>query len=141
TTLPRLNYRLLRKHIDTRSSTNTQLHFREPNSDITMVTSDPLDRQYKVLSREQIDHFMRHGFVRIPEAFPKSKAEEWTATVWKRLGYDPNDKSTWYSERTNMPAHRHENVRTFSPKAFAAMCDLLGEDRIDPESAMWGDSF
>lgn len=105
------------------------------------MTTDLLDRNYRVLTRDQVDHFMRHGFVRIPEAFSKEKAAEWTDTVWKRLGYDPNDKTTWLSDRVNMPAHRQENVRTFSPKAYAAMCDLLGEDRIDPESAMWGDGF
>ena len=59
-----------------------------------------------------------------------------------------------------MPWHHRETVKTFAPKvsrhliihhrwfvlksqkAWAAMKDLLGgEDRIDPESSSWGDSF
>jgi len=106
------------------------------------ITVDPLAREYKGLAKDQVEHFMTHGFVRIPEAFTKEKAAEWTSTLWTRLGYDPNDKSTWLSARVNMPSHRSEPVRPFSPKAWAAMSDLLGGvDRVDPGSAMWGDGF
>ncbi|KAJ5122456.1 hypothetical protein N7476_005921 [Penicillium atrosanguineum] len=94
------------------------------------------------LTQEQIDHFMRHGFVRIPGCFSRAKAAQWTADVWIRLGYSPNDKSTWAAERIHMPDHKCEPVKTFAPKAWAAMCQLLGgENRMMAHSATWNDAF
>lgn len=57
---------------------------------------------------------------------------------------DPNDKSTWTNEKTNMSWHRHIAVSEFAPKAWAAMCELLGgEERISdsPEFRGWSDGF
>jgi hypothetical protein len=85
---------------------------------------------------------MRHGFVRIPSCFSRAKAAQWTADVWTRLGYSPNNQSTWAAELTHMPDHKNEPVMTFAPKAWAAMCELLGgENRMMPWSATWNDAF
>ena len=46
---------------------------------------------------------MQHGWVRIPQAFPREKAQEWTSNIWTRLGMEPDDKSTWTRDWTNMP--------------------------------------
>ncbi|KAJ5432829.1 uncharacterized protein N7458_011985 [Penicillium daleae] len=94
------------------------------------------------LSQDQIDHFMRHGYVRLTNCFSRAKAAEWTAGVWTRLGYSPTDKSTWTTERINMPQHKSEPVQTFAPKAWAAICELLGgEDRVAAQSANWSDGL
>lgn len=94
------------------------------------------------LTQQQIDHFMKKGFVRLPNCFSRAKAAEWTADVWTRLGYSPSDKSTWAAERIHMPEHRQEPVKTFAPKAWAAICELLGgEDRVAEHSATWNDAF
>jgi hypothetical protein len=99
------------------------------------------DERYH-LSDEQKAHFMRYGYVRIPQCFSREKAAEWTKDVWTRLGYDPSDKSTWARERINMPSHRSELVQTFAPKAWEAICDLLGgEERIATESTWWNDGL
>ncbi|KAH0607256.1 uncharacterized protein H6S33_003244 [Morchella sextelata] len=98
--------------------------------------------QYKFLTEDQVENFMKYGYLRIPEAFSVEKAASWSAQLWDRLGYSPTDKSTWLQERVNMPAHNREHVRTFSPKAWGAMCELLGgEDRIHPKSGLWSDGF
>ncbi|KAF9073822.1 hypothetical protein BDP27DRAFT_1360062 [Rhodocollybia butyracea] len=97
--------------------------------------------QYKYLSPEQVDHFLKFGYIVVRNAFSKEKAEDWTKTMWIRLGFDPNDKSTWNRERIHMPFHHREEVATFAPKVWDAMQDLLGEDRIDKEASRWGDSF
>jgi hypothetical protein len=110
----------------------------EPEHTTLEMASNP---QYK-LSHEQIDHFMRHGFVRIPQCFTQKKANEWAGDVWKRLGVSPTDKSTWTAEITHMGDTKQEPVRIFAPKAWSAICELLGgEDRIAPESATWDDAF
>lgn len=99
------------------------------------------DPKYK-LSQEQVAHFLEHGFVRVPECFSREKAAEWTADVWTRLGYSQTDKTTWKKEMTHMPEHKEESVKTFAPKAWSAICELLGgEDRIKPDSATWNDAF
>ncbi|EJD45448.1 hypothetical protein AURDEDRAFT_151864 [Auricularia subglabra TFB-10046 SS5] len=95
-----------------------------------------------VLGDEQIAHFVAHGWVKIPQAFSAEKAEQWQRGLWDRLGYDKDDRSTWREERIHMPDHKRERVATFAPKAWAAICELLGgEERIDPEYATWNDQF
>ncbi|EJD40884.1 hypothetical protein AURDEDRAFT_115752 [Auricularia subglabra TFB-10046 SS5] len=100
-----------------------------------------MSKERKILTDEQVAHFLENGWIRIEKAFTPEQAAEWTSTLWARLGMDPADKSTW-KERTHMPWHKREHVAGFAPKAWDAMCDLLGgEERIDPMFADWGDSF
>ena len=99
-------------------------------------------KQYQYLTQAQIDHFMRYGYLRISNAFSLEKANEWVSDVWTRLGFDPNDKSTWTKERINMPNHKFEPVQTFSPFAWGCICELLGgEDRVDDISTRWSDGL
>lgn len=100
------------------------------------------DRTFKHLTPEQVNSFMNHGFLRIPNAFTPEAAASWTADVWTRLGMHPNDKSTWTRERTNMPQHRHIAIKDISPAAWDAICELVGgEDKITEDSKHWADSF
>ncbi|KAG9048873.1 hypothetical protein FS837_011782 [Tulasnella sp. UAMH 9824] len=75
-------------------------------------------KSYEHLTAEQVEHFLERGFVKIPNAFTKEQAEEMTADLWVRLGFDPDDKSTWTSERLHLPRLRPRKVKEFSPKAF-----------------------
>ncbi|RDW72746.1 uncharacterized protein DSM5745_07918 [Aspergillus mulundensis] len=96
------------------------------------------------LSAAEKNHFLEHGYVLIPQCFTREKAQSWTRDVWIRLGYSASDKSTWTSERINMPHHRQESARDFAPKAWSAICELCGgEDRIseDNEFRSWRDSL
>lgn len=97
---------------------------------------------FALLSADQKDHFMKHGYLRLTDCFSREKAASWTDDMWTRLGYSPTNKSTWVSERVNMPSHRSEPVRTFAPKAWAAICELLGgEERVSEESSVWTDAL
>ncbi|KAF2835882.1 hypothetical protein M501DRAFT_940996 [Patellaria atrata CBS 101060] len=97
---------------------------------------------YKQLTQEDVDHFLHHGYIKIPACFTQSQADAVTANLWTRLGMDPHDKTTWTTERTNMPFHTSFSAATFAPKAWAAICDLLGgEDKISPEFAEWRDAL
>ncbi|KAJ7596680.1 hypothetical protein C8J56DRAFT_293624 [Mycena floridula] len=101
-----------------------------------------MSKQYNSLTAEQVDQFLRDGYIVIKGAFTKEKAEAWTKTIWQRLGLDPDDKTTWDRERIHMPFHKRENVATFAPKAWEAIQDLLGgEDRIDEQCSSWSDGF
>ncbi|CZR52180.1 uncharacterized protein PAC_02057 [Phialocephala subalpina] len=97
-----------------------------------------------ILSEEQKAHFLEHGYVKIPQCFTREAAAKFTEGMWTRLGMSPTDKSTWTTEKTNMPWHYHVSVSEFSPKAWSAMGQLLGGvDRISEKPGFrgWSDGF
>jgi hypothetical protein len=96
--------------------------------------------EYQVLTEEQAEQFVNRGFVAIRGCFTREAAAEYTSTIWTRLGYDPDDPGTWAEPSIHMPSHRVIDIRTFAPKAWGAVCDLLGgADRIQPYE--WNDAF
>jgi hypothetical protein len=96
---------------------------------------------YRVLTDEQVRHFLDKGYVVIHDCFSAEAAEEYTKALWTRLGYDRDDPSTWVESRIHMPAHRQFDIKDFAPKAWDAVCDLIGgEDRI-AKPYNWGDGF
>jgi hypothetical protein len=96
--------------------------------------------EYPALSEAQIEHFLQRGYVVISDCFSREFAEGWTANAFRRLGYDPNDPTTWQQEIVHMPRAQHRPMPEVAPKAWQAACELLGgEDRVAPCS--WGDSM
>ena len=97
-----------------------------------------------VLSSDDIEHFIRHGFVRVSECFdtaPGSVAHRWVQESWIRNGLDANDMSTWPIDKIHMPSAERMLIKEFSPKGYAAMCELCGgEDRIDA-GGTWSNGF
>ena len=55
--------------------------------------------QYKYLSLEQRQHFLQYGWIKIPKAVREEHLKAFTDNVWVRLGYDPEDKTTWTKEK------------------------------------------
>lgn len=99
------------------------------------------DVEYEVLDAGQREQFLAKGFVRVPGCFTPEAAAEVTASVWTRLGYDPNDQATWVEPSIHMPTHRHLDVEDFAPRAWQAACELVGgADRIQRPFG-WGDGF
>ena len=99
-------------------------------------------KTFKTLTPEQVEHFMKHGWVRIKSCFSQETADTFTKDVWDRLGFDPKDKATWTSSKTNMPQHQSLPIKDLAPKAWDAICELCGgEDRLTDASKEWGDSF
>lgn len=101
-----------------------------------------MSQQEKVLTQADIDHFLEHGWIKLSNCFTQEQSAKVTANVWTRLGMDPNDKSTWHTLRTNMPAHNRFEASEFTPKAWAAIGELLGgEDKISDNHRQWGDGL
>lgn len=93
------------------------------------------------LSDADLDHFVTKGYVLVKGAIPRETALAWGNEAYLRLGYDPEDNSTWEKERLHMPAHKQVPVSEIAPKAWEAMIQLAGgADRIR-QPATWGDSF
>jgi hypothetical protein len=48
-----------------------------------------------MLSEAEVEGFVRDGFVRIDQAFPRELADEARAMLWRDTGCDPDDPRTW----------------------------------------------
>lgn len=93
-----------------------------------------------VLSPADIEHFLVHGFVKVPQALDQDVIKKSVDFMWDRLGYDPKDSTTWIKDKIHMPSHNVFNVQEVAPRAYQAICELSGgEDRIKPPQ--WDDSF
>jgi hypothetical protein len=100
-----------------------------------------MGRTYRVLTDEQAEQFLAKGYVVLHDCFTPEAAEEYTRTLWTRLGYDPADPSTWAEPSVHMPVHRVVDVKEFAPKVWLAACDLVGgEDRVE-RPYEWTDGF
>jgi hypothetical protein len=94
------------------------------------------------LTEEQKQHFLEHGFIKLPQCFTREQAAKFISPIWTRLGASPTDKSTWPTEKLNMPGHTSISTADFAPKAWAAICELVGgEDRIVDWAKDWKDAF
>src|SRR5262245_4613591 len=96
---------------------------------------------YRTLTDAQAEQFLQHGYVVIEGCFSKAAAQDWIDLAYKRLGFDPNDPQTWKEPYLHLPSMNRVLVKDFAPKAWDAICDLMGEDRIDPAKVTWGDGF
>jgi phytanoyl-CoA dioxygenase PhyH len=100
-----------------------------------------MSADHRVLTSEQAQQFLDKGYVVLRGCFTRQAAEEYTADIWTRLGYDRDDPSTWAEPSVHMPYHRLMDVREFAPKAWAAVCDLLGGEERVALPYTWGDGF
>jgi hypothetical protein len=94
-----------------------------------------------VLSAEQVESFVEHGYVRIAECFTREDAQPWLDEAWVRLGYDRDDPGTWTEKRVHMPSLRHVDVADFAPKVWGAACQLLGGVERIERPYTWGNGF
>lgn len=101
---------------------------------------------YKTLTESDVNHFIEKGHVILKDCFPRELAEEWRSFAFKRLGYAPDDPTTWEEPRIHLPSMNRVSIQEIAPRAYDAICDLLGgEDRIinlrDNTKPSWGDGF
>lgn len=112
-------------------------------------------RQLQVLSEADARHFVEKGYVRVKDCVDPALARKWTGEAYARLGYDPDDRSTWTKDIVWMDRHNIAKIKDISPRGWAALCDVTGgEDRIDHkimeieskhfttiDSTEWSDAF
>jgi len=83
------------------------------------------------LTEEQKQFWLDNGYIKLTKCFTREASETFTSPIWARLGVDRDDKSTWPTKRSNMPGHTVVSCKEFAPKAWAAMCELVGgEDKV-----------
>jgi hypothetical protein len=88
------------------------------------------------LPHAEIEEFIADGFVRLDGAFPRALADECRALLWKELGLDPTDRSTWVQPVIRLPgfdtAPFLEAANT--PRLLAAFDQLVGPGRWYPRA-------
>jgi hypothetical protein len=94
-----------------------------------------------VLTDDQVESFIEHGHVTLRGCFTRKDARPLLDEAWIRLGYDPDDPSSWEQRRIHMPSLRHLEVRDFAPKVWGAACELLGGAERIEQPYTWGDGF
>jgi hypothetical protein len=114
-----------------------------------------MSQQFQVLTPEQAQHFIEKGYVTVKGCLDRDLAKKWTDEAYGRLGYDPEDRSTWAKDIVWMDRNHIAPIRDISPKAWGALCDVCGgEDRIETKvmeiesehfttinSTEWSDAF
>ena len=98
-----------------------------------------MTRNFSVISPEQADHFLRNGYVRIEGCFDADTARTYTDLAFRRLGYDPADSGTWEKPMVHMPDMHIWQTRDFSPKAWGAICDVIGGE--ERQGGRYGDKW
>jgi hypothetical protein len=96
------------------------------------------------LTAADIENFIAHGFVRVTDCFdtsPGSTAHRWARESWARNGIDPEDRATWPNDKIHMPNTEEIPIREFSPKAFSAICELVGGIEQVDAGQIWGNGF
>jgi hypothetical protein len=92
------------------------------------------------LSPAQVRQFIEHGFVRIDRAFSRELADEGRAILWRDLGCDPGDPTTWRKPVVRLGDYGQEPFRRAAntPVLHAAFDQLVGPGRWVPRSSVGG---
>lgn len=87
---------------------------------------------------DQAEQFVEDGFVRIDGAFPRAVADEVRALLWRELGWDPNDSTTWTRPvvRLGMYTGAPFVAAANTPVLHAAFDRLVGAGRWLPCGSM-----
>ncbi|RFU37855.1 phytanoyl-CoA dioxygenase [Actinomadura logoneensis] len=87
-----------------------------------------------------VESFIRDGFVRVSEAFPRSVADEGRALLWEMSGCSPDDPSTWTKPVIRLYDQGQPPFREAaqSPRLHEAYDALVGRDRWVPRKTVGG---
>jgi hypothetical protein len=85
------------------------------------------------LSPAEIDTFVRDGFVKIPDAFPRELADRCRSILWQAMGLDPDRPESWRQPVVRLgqfsgPFKEAANT----PRLHGAFDQLVGEGRWIP---------
>ena len=88
----------------------------------------------QALSRAQIQQFIREGFVKIDEAFPRELADQGRAILWHDTGCDPVDPATWTKPVIRLGMYGQEPFARAAntPVLHAAFDQLAGPEHWLP---------
>ena len=94
-----------------------------------------------ILTSLQVEQFLNLGYVKIENCFDRSSVQDWIDLAFSRLGYTADDPLTWAEAKVHLPSMNKVEVPDFAPKAWQAICELMGGARRIKKPVYWGDSF
>lgn len=94
------------------------------------MTDDDASRS-GVLSNAQVEQFMRDGFLRLDQAFPRELAEQARAIMWRDIPFDPHAPATWTQPVVRLPFYTGGPFQKAAntPLLHAAFDRLVGAGR------------
>lgn len=92
----------------------------------------------RALTSDQIEGFVRDGFVRIEGAFSQQTAAEARDILWRDSGCDPKDRSTWRKPVIRLWDYQQQPFREAAntPTLHHACDALVGEGRWVPRESL-----
>jgi hypothetical protein len=86
----------------------------------------------------QIEQFIKEGYVRIDNAFPKGLATQGRARMWRDINADPNDPSTWKGPVVRLWVYWQKPFREAvnTPALHRAFDQLVGKGRWKPRDSL-----
>ena len=89
------------------------------------------------LGRSEIESFVRNGFVKIPDAFPRELADRCRLILWQAMGLDPERPDSWSQPVVRLghfagPFKEAANT----PRLHRAFDQLVGEGRWVPQETL-----
>jgi hypothetical protein len=92
------------------------------------------------LSEQQVEAFVRRGFVHLEEAFPSELAAECRELLWEQTGVSPHDRSSWTQPVIRLGSQDsrpfHEAMHT--PRLLSAFDQLAGAGRWEAQGGLGG---
>jgi hypothetical protein len=90
------------------------------------------------LDHTETQRFIEQGFLRLDGAFPRALAEECRELLWRDMGCDPNDRSTWKRPIIRLGDYAQEPFRRAAntPLLHAAFDQLVGPGRWVPRASL-----
>jgi hypothetical protein len=95
---------------------------------------------HRALSDADREQFVRHGFVKLENVFSSEIAAEARAILWRALGCDPEDKTTWTRPVVRLGDFAQEPFRQAANSSVlhAAFDELVGAGRWVPRQSLGG---
>jgi len=96
------------------------------------------DLSSPALGETAIEAFVRDGFLRLDNAFPRDLADEARAILWRDTGCDPDDPATWTRPVIRLGDYAQPPFRAAvnTPALHAAFDALVGRGRWLPRGSL-----
>ncbi len=95
----------------------------------------------RVLSPSDLQGFVERGYVVVKHCFSRELAAQSTAAACRRLHCRLEDRESWPVGRMRAPESQRLALSQFSPRAWAAACELIGGEERARTPCRWGDGF
>ena len=92
----------------------------------------------RTLDATQVQQFIRDGFVRLDDCFPRDLADEGRELLWRDTGCDSHDPTTWTRPVIRLGDYGEEPFRKAvnMPRLHTAFDQLVGPGRWLPRSSL-----